>query len=722
MGQTIIDIKIPDKCMFLLTKQSRYKVLYGGRGSGKSFSIALALLIKGMQSKIRVLCTRQIQASIKDSVHKLLSDLIYNYHFEKYFNITQDSIKGINGTEFIFKGLKNNVSEIKSTQGIDVAWCEEAEAITEESWDILIPTIREKGSEIWISFNPNMKGDNTYQRFVVNKPDNCISVEMNYMDNPFFPDVLREEMEFCKAINYPKYEHIWLGIPNSEAGNLIKMSMFKRFTIPPQTFEGMYIICDTAFSEKKSADNSAFLLFGIKGKDIYVLDGYCKKVMFVDLCNDLKSFYLHTKEVYGRYNNINSIYIENKGSGISLTQQLRVEGLPILEIYPTVHNEALKKDIVADKYTRFLEVEAILESGYVWIPESAHWLPEFERQCEAFTGGKQEEHDDFCFVAGTLIKTKYGDKKIEDIKEGDEVITPFGLRKVEVAKQTGIKDVVFNKNIGLTGTKDHKILTITSGYDNLCDVKSRQECILWTLKNLIIWKIRSLLYLTEENIVEWGERESIFYLIQQGIYKERIQKDCTLLFGNMSTIKKFPKGMWFIILMVIHLITILKILNVYHFGNIWNYIKNHVLVIVNQRQGRSIWKKLENLQKSGINQKKEGNGIKNTLKRLWIVRRKKGFVPIVDKNLNIVKSPQKGNGHMMEDGVKNAIKNIGQDYTGVYSVGKLPVYNLKVYGGVYFANNVLVSNCDVLIYGLKISSKYNKTDWASFKRAFMGRV
>lgn len=395
MEQEVIDIKIPDKCMFLLTKQSRYKVLYGGRGSGKSFSIALALLIKGMKDKIRVLCTRQIQASIKDSVHKLLSDLIYGYSLEKYYSITQDSIRGINGTEFIFKGLKNNVSEIKSTQGINYVWCEEAEAITEESWDILIPTIREKDSEVWISFNPNKKSDSTYQRFVVNKPDNCISVEMNYMDNPFFPDVLREEMEFCKEINYPKYEHIWLGIPNSEAGNLIKMSMFKRFNIPPITYEGMYIVCDTAFSEKKSADNSAFLLVGVKGKDVYLLDGYCKKVMFVDLCNDLKSFYMHAKEVYGRNNNINAIYIENKGSGISLTQQLRNEGLPILEIYPTVHNEALKKDIVADKYTRFLEVEAILQSGYVWIPESGHWLPEFERQCEAFTGGKQEEKDDF---------------------------------------------------------------------------------------------------------------------------------------------------------------------------------------------------------------------------------------------------------------------------------------------------------------------------------------
>ena len=389
-----VKINIPEKCLFLVTEKSRYKVLVGGRGSAKSVSAGLALLIKGMQSKIRILCTRQIQASIKDSVHKLLSDLINDYGLSGFYSVTQDTIKGINGTEFIFKGLKNNISEIKSTQGVNIAWCEESESITQESWDVLIPTIREPESEIWVTFNPNMKTDATYQNFVVNKPDNCITVQMNYTDNPFFPDVLREEMEFCKKVNYPKYEHIWLGVPNAEAGNLIKMSMFQRYKIPPERFDSLYIVCDTAFSEKKSADNSVFMLCGLLGEKKYILDVYCKKVTFVDLQRDLKSFYMSALDKYSRLTPFSSIYIENKGSGISLIQQLRQEGLPIQEIYPTVHNTELKKDIVADKYTRFLEIEADLASGYVWIPESAPWMPEFERECEAFTGGKQDEKDD----------------------------------------------------------------------------------------------------------------------------------------------------------------------------------------------------------------------------------------------------------------------------------------------------------------------------------------
>ncbi len=402
-------ISIPEKTVFLLQEKSRYKVLYGGRGSGKSVNVALCLIIIAIKRKVRILCTRQIQISIKDSVHKLLKDLIYQYGFESYFEITNETIRGVNGSEFIFKGLKSSIADIKSMQGIDYCWVEEAESVTAESWDVLIPTIREEGSEIWITFNPNMKSDETYQRFVVDPPKDCITVKLNYYDNPFFPEVLKNTMEACKELNFPKYEHIWLGIPNTEAGNLIKMSYFKRYNISPAVFEGLYIICDTAFSEKKSADNSAFMLVGISGKNKYILDIYAKKVGFVDLCRDLKSFYLKAMENYGKENTLSAIYIENKASGISLTQQLRSEGLPIMELYPTVHNQQLQKEVTADKYTRFLEIEADLCSGNVYIPDSAPWLPEFERECEAFTGGKQDEHDDIvdCLLYGLKVAKKY---------------------------------------------------------------------------------------------------------------------------------------------------------------------------------------------------------------------------------------------------------------------------------------------------------------------------
>lgn len=192
--------------------------------------------------------------------------------------------------------------------------------------------------------------------------------------------------------------------PIPETGLLIDITKFNRYTTPPQSFDGLYICCDTAFSEKKSADNTAFMLMGIKGSSRYVLDLYCKKVNFVDLRKDLKAFYQKALVNYGKTTNLSSIYIEAKASGISLIQQLRSEGLPIQEIYPTVHNTELKKDEVKDKYTRYLEIEADIESGYVWIPESAYWLDGFLSECLRFTGRNQSAHDDMADVLIYCLK------------------------------------------------------------------------------------------------------------------------------------------------------------------------------------------------------------------------------------------------------------------------------------------------------------------------------
>lgn len=182
--------------------------------------------------------------------------------------------------------------------------------------------------------------------------------------------------------------------PVPETGMLIHTDKFKPYDVPPRTFDLLYACCDTAFSEKKSADNSAFMLMGVKGRERYILDLYCKKVDFVNLRKDLKEFYNKALAVYGQYNNFSSIYIEAKASGISLIQQLRSEGLPVQEIHPTVHNNLLKKDEVKDKLTRFYEVQADIESGYVNIPASAPWLNDFIKECLAFTGGKQNSKDD----------------------------------------------------------------------------------------------------------------------------------------------------------------------------------------------------------------------------------------------------------------------------------------------------------------------------------------
>lgn len=205
-----IAAEFPEKleCLF---EPKRYKVLYGGRGGAKSWGIARALLIMGANKPLRILCAREFQSSIRDSVHKLLSDQIYALGLEGFYEILQASIRGANGTEFGFEGIRHNVSKIKSYEGADICWVEEAQAVSKTSWNTVIPTIRKEGSEIWLSFNPELEEDETYQRFVVKPPDSALVVKINHTDNPWFPEVLRLEMEAMKASDPDSYLNIWEG-------------------------------------------------------------------------------------------------------------------------------------------------------------------------------------------------------------------------------------------------------------------------------------------------------------------------------------------------------------------------------------------------------------------------------------------------------------------------------------------------------------------------------
>jgi phage terminase large subunit len=195
-----------------LFKPSRYKVLYGGRGGAKSWGIARALLIKGAKTQMRVLCAREYMTSMKDSVHKLLSDQIQALGLLGFYEITQASIRGANGTEFAFAGLKNNVANIKSYEGVDVCWVEEAQTVSRLSWNVLIPTIRKEKSEIWVSFNPELETDETYQRFIAHPPADCISIKINWSDNPWFPETLRLEKDALKDRDFEAYNQVWEGL------------------------------------------------------------------------------------------------------------------------------------------------------------------------------------------------------------------------------------------------------------------------------------------------------------------------------------------------------------------------------------------------------------------------------------------------------------------------------------------------------------------------------
>jgi phage terminase large subunit len=208
-----MEVALVPKSIPVLGSQSRYKILYGGRASAKSWSIARYLVTLAAFYPKRVLCTREMQNSIKDSVYRLLVDQINYLKLVPFYDIRSDGIRGKYGSEFLFKGLRHNISEVKSTEGIDICWCEEAEKISEDSWTILIPTIRQPKSEILISFNPEDENSPTYTRFVKQPPPDSSSAEITYLDNPWFPEVLRKEMEYDRRVDQEKYEFVWLGKP-----------------------------------------------------------------------------------------------------------------------------------------------------------------------------------------------------------------------------------------------------------------------------------------------------------------------------------------------------------------------------------------------------------------------------------------------------------------------------------------------------------------------------
>jgi phage terminase large subunit len=204
-------IEIPEKAGFLLEPR-RFKGAYGGRGSAKSISCAKALIGMAHTGRERILCTREFQSSIRDSVHRTLVDEIEVMGLAPWFEIQKTTIiSKVTGSEFIFKGLRHNAQEIKSMKGVTKCWVEEAQNTSKESLEILIPTIREDNSEIWFSLNPDSEEDAVYQRFIAKKDSEANFVEMNWRDNPWFNDLLEKERLSCLARDPDAYDWIWEG-------------------------------------------------------------------------------------------------------------------------------------------------------------------------------------------------------------------------------------------------------------------------------------------------------------------------------------------------------------------------------------------------------------------------------------------------------------------------------------------------------------------------------
>ncbi|EFV3956608.1 PBSX family phage terminase large subunit, partial [Salmonella enterica] len=220
----------------LTTKPHRVKCLRGGRGSSKSWRIAEALIQMTVRYDLRILCLRRVQKSIDASSHKLLSDTIRRLGYESEFTITNNSIKAKSGAEFSFLGFQSNLDSIKSIEGVDICWVEEAHAITAEAWETLAPTLRREGAELWITFNPAFAWDETYVRFVLNAEDDWFVEEVNWYHNPYFNETLNKERIYTLR-HYPdRYDNIWNGVPVSDLpGAVVNRGNLERLVVAPDS-------------------------------------------------------------------------------------------------------------------------------------------------------------------------------------------------------------------------------------------------------------------------------------------------------------------------------------------------------------------------------------------------------------------------------------------------------------------------------------------------------
>lgn len=214
-------VRFPPK-LAPLFRPARHKSLWGGRDAGRSWGASRALLVQGAAKPLRILCSREVQNTIADSVHRLLCDQIELLWLSSFYTPYDASISGRNGTEFIYTGLRNlDANKIKSYEGVDISWTEEAENLTKRSYNILEPTIRKPGSEIWSTWNAQMDSDFIYRHYVVDPPDDAAVIHMTWRDNPWASSVLQSGRERMRLTDFEEYENIWEGKARSVVAGAI---------------------------------------------------------------------------------------------------------------------------------------------------------------------------------------------------------------------------------------------------------------------------------------------------------------------------------------------------------------------------------------------------------------------------------------------------------------------------------------------------------------------
>lgn len=395
-------IKFP-KAYKELDNPYRYKMIYGGRGKGASWTVARKLLLRGVEQKLLILCTRELQKSIKQSVHRLLSDQIEKLGLSGFYDVQGQSIKGINGTEIIFLGTKYNPDEIKSTEGIDICWIEEAHNLTQASWDIIDPTIRKENSEIWATWNTRFKFDCLHKMFVIDTPPpDSLVLYINHDQNPYFPEVLRKQMEHMRETDYEKYLNVWEGQLKALAQGAIfgkqitDIKKENRLThIPIQKN------CEVhTFSDLGKKDQTAFWFMQQVGKEYRFIDYFEGRLEEVE---HYTKFIKATGYNYGTHYMPHDADHDRLGMSRNIKEQFEDGGIKPIEIVPVISQKTtaiqMGRDVLANCWFHLGKDDKIddeLCDGYIsWLPDEMNTRSKrMERGFEALCNYRYKYNDD----------------------------------------------------------------------------------------------------------------------------------------------------------------------------------------------------------------------------------------------------------------------------------------------------------------------------------------
>lgn len=395
-----VPLEIPEKLLPML-QPMRFKIAHGGRGGAKSHTVAQLLIMRSMQRKLRILCVREVQKSLKESSMQVLKDYIERLGLGEYFEALKTEIRcRTTGSTFSFSGLKDHTADsIKSFEGADIVWVEEAHSVTQHSWTILIPTIlRTDGAEIWATFNPDQETDYVYHRFVVNHDPDALVIEVNWRDNPWFNKAMNDERLKLKAVNDDLYNHVWEGKCRTAAGLLFKRRWFeqRRYDLGKHPAINSYIASDYAGGQdpdhpERQPDNTEHGCAGLDcNGDLWFTDWYTGEGEDPDVW--IQGWLAMIRR------NKPLMAFEESGVILRTTNGAITKAMQRAKTY--VQRVAIPS--AGSKATRALGFAMLASAGQVWIPRT-EWGDRLINQLCAFTG-QDGRADDMVDVCGLLAR------------------------------------------------------------------------------------------------------------------------------------------------------------------------------------------------------------------------------------------------------------------------------------------------------------------------------